>query len=218
MNVSSFAFSASMLDFISSLHAFGRLDVRFLGRYFVLFSFLIALSIALIEGIRTALRMGDSALILGEIRSLEAFALYEAMRTRMSFWKITPHLTVPGQSRHSVNPWTGLNTPTGLNNGYIHHVISMNIGRTWMGELVNLIITNAVPSGAEGYAKHIISTFDYTPNAIAWCNYTKRFYAVNNAMLDLLNMRMCLIPGSPSSPSEDRRNYMLGKGFKLVTR
>ncbi|MBI2667293.1 type II/IV secretion system ATPase subunit [Candidatus Woesearchaeota archaeon] len=32
------------------------------------------------EGIRTALRMGDSALILGEIRSLEAFALYEAMR------------------------------------------------------------------------------------------------------------------------------------------
>src|SRR3990167_5514195 len=63
----------------------------------------------------------------------DAWPLYEAMRTRMSFWKITPHLTVPGQSRHSVNPWTGLNTPTGLNNGYIHHVISMNIGRTWMG-------------------------------------------------------------------------------------
>jgi archaeal flagellar protein FlaI len=32
------------------------------------------------EGIRTALRMGDSALILGEIRSTEAKALYEAMR------------------------------------------------------------------------------------------------------------------------------------------
>ncbi len=32
------------------------------------------------EGIRTALRLGDSALIVGEIRSLEAFALYEAMR------------------------------------------------------------------------------------------------------------------------------------------
>lgn len=32
------------------------------------------------EGIRTSLRMGDSALIVGEIRSLEAFALWEAMR------------------------------------------------------------------------------------------------------------------------------------------
>jgi len=32
------------------------------------------------EGIRTALRMGDSALIVGEIRSTEASALYEAMR------------------------------------------------------------------------------------------------------------------------------------------
>ncbi|HLC58227.1 MAG TPA: ATPase, T2SS/T4P/T4SS family [Candidatus Nanoarchaeia archaeon] len=33
------------------------------------------------EGIRTSLRMGDSALIIGEVRSLEALALYEAMRT-----------------------------------------------------------------------------------------------------------------------------------------
>ena len=32
------------------------------------------------EGIRTTLRMGDSALIVGEIRSKEALALYEAMR------------------------------------------------------------------------------------------------------------------------------------------
>ncbi len=32
------------------------------------------------EGIRTALRMGDSALIVGEVRSKEAIALYEAMR------------------------------------------------------------------------------------------------------------------------------------------
>ena len=32
------------------------------------------------EGIRTSLRMGDSALIVGEIRSTEAKALYEAMR------------------------------------------------------------------------------------------------------------------------------------------
>jgi len=32
------------------------------------------------EGIRAALRMGDSALIVGEIRSTEASALYEAMR------------------------------------------------------------------------------------------------------------------------------------------
>ncbi|MBI2673295.1 Flp pilus assembly complex ATPase component TadA, partial [Candidatus Woesearchaeota archaeon] len=32
------------------------------------------------EGIRTSLRMGDSSLIVGEIRSLEAYALYEAMR------------------------------------------------------------------------------------------------------------------------------------------
>lgn len=32
------------------------------------------------EGIRTSLRMGDSALIVGEIRSMEASALYEAMR------------------------------------------------------------------------------------------------------------------------------------------
>ena len=32
------------------------------------------------EGIRTSLRMGDSSLIVGEIRSLEAFALFEAMR------------------------------------------------------------------------------------------------------------------------------------------
>ena len=32
------------------------------------------------EGIRTTLRMGDSALIIGEIRSLEAKALFEAMR------------------------------------------------------------------------------------------------------------------------------------------
>jgi len=32
------------------------------------------------EGIRTSLRLGDSSLIVGEIRSLEASALYEAMR------------------------------------------------------------------------------------------------------------------------------------------
>lgn len=32
------------------------------------------------EGIRTSLRMGDSALIIGEVRSKEAIALYEAMR------------------------------------------------------------------------------------------------------------------------------------------
>ncbi len=32
------------------------------------------------EGIRTSLRMGDSALIVGEVRSTEAKALYEAMR------------------------------------------------------------------------------------------------------------------------------------------
>jgi type IV secretory pathway ATPase VirB11/archaellum biosynthesis ATPase len=32
------------------------------------------------EGIRTTLRLGDSALIMGEIRSTEALALYEAMR------------------------------------------------------------------------------------------------------------------------------------------
>ncbi|MFH1592872.1 MAG: type II/IV secretion system ATPase subunit [Candidatus Woesearchaeota archaeon] len=36
--------------------------------------------IAADEGIRTSLRMGDSALIVGEIRSIEAKALYEAMR------------------------------------------------------------------------------------------------------------------------------------------
>jgi len=32
------------------------------------------------EGIRTTLRMGDSCLIVGEVRSVEALALYEAMR------------------------------------------------------------------------------------------------------------------------------------------
>jgi len=32
------------------------------------------------EGIRTSLRLGDSALIMGEVRSVEARALYEAMR------------------------------------------------------------------------------------------------------------------------------------------
>ena len=32
------------------------------------------------EGIRTSLRMGDSSLIVGEVRSKEAVALYEAMR------------------------------------------------------------------------------------------------------------------------------------------
>src|SRR3989344_4075556 len=32
------------------------------------------------EGIRTSLRLGDSSLIVGEIRSMEAQALYEAMR------------------------------------------------------------------------------------------------------------------------------------------
>ena len=32
------------------------------------------------EGIRTSLRLGDSALIVGEVRSTEALALYEAMR------------------------------------------------------------------------------------------------------------------------------------------
>jgi len=32
------------------------------------------------EGIRASLRLGDSSLIVGEIRSLEAFALFEAMR------------------------------------------------------------------------------------------------------------------------------------------
>ncbi len=33
------------------------------------------------EGIRTSLRMGDSSLIVGEVRSLEALAIFEAMRT-----------------------------------------------------------------------------------------------------------------------------------------
>jgi len=32
------------------------------------------------EGIRTALRMGDSALVIGEVRSTEAIAMFEAMR------------------------------------------------------------------------------------------------------------------------------------------
>jgi hypothetical protein len=32
------------------------------------------------EGLRTSLRLGDSALIIGEVRSTEAIALYEAMR------------------------------------------------------------------------------------------------------------------------------------------
>ena len=32
------------------------------------------------EGIRTTLRLGDSALIVGEVRSKEAISLYEAMR------------------------------------------------------------------------------------------------------------------------------------------
>jgi len=36
--------------------------------------------VAAAEGIRTSLRLGDSALILGEVRSEEAKALYEAMR------------------------------------------------------------------------------------------------------------------------------------------
>lgn len=36
--------------------------------------------IAADEGIRTSLRLGDSSLIVGEIRSLEALALFEAMR------------------------------------------------------------------------------------------------------------------------------------------
>ena len=36
--------------------------------------------IAAEEGIRTSLRMGDSSLIVGEVRSKEALALYEAMR------------------------------------------------------------------------------------------------------------------------------------------
>jgi len=36
--------------------------------------------IAADEGIRTSLRLGDSCLIMGEVRSLEAKALYEAMR------------------------------------------------------------------------------------------------------------------------------------------
>lgn len=36
--------------------------------------------VAAAEGIRTSLRLGDSALIIGEVRSKEAVALYEAMR------------------------------------------------------------------------------------------------------------------------------------------
>src|SRR3970282_2605942 len=32
------------------------------------------------DGIRTSLRLGDSCLIIGEVRSVEAKALYEAMR------------------------------------------------------------------------------------------------------------------------------------------
>src|SRR3970282_2449794 len=32
------------------------------------------------DGIRTSLRLGDSSLIIGEVRSVEAQALYEAMR------------------------------------------------------------------------------------------------------------------------------------------
>lgn len=40
----------------------------------------LATEVSAADGIRTSLRMGDSALIVGEVRSKEAVALYEAMR------------------------------------------------------------------------------------------------------------------------------------------
>ncbi len=39
-----------------------------------------AIEVSAAEGIRSSLRLGDSALIIGEVRSKEAIALYEAMR------------------------------------------------------------------------------------------------------------------------------------------
>lgn len=52
------------------------------------------------EGIRTSLRMGDSALIIGEVRSTEAKALYEAMRVGALAHVVAG--TIHGDSPYSV--------------------------------------------------------------------------------------------------------------------
>jgi len=52
------------------------------------------------EGIRTSLRMGDSALIIGEVRSKEALALYEAMR--VGAMANTVAGTIHGESAYGV--------------------------------------------------------------------------------------------------------------------
>ena len=52
------------------------------------------------QGIRTALRLGDSALIVGEVRSKEALALYEAMRVG-ALAKVVAG-TIHGDSPYSV--------------------------------------------------------------------------------------------------------------------
>ncbi len=52
------------------------------------------------EGIRTSLRLGDSALIIGEVRSKEALALYEAMR--VGAMANTVAGTIHGESAYGV--------------------------------------------------------------------------------------------------------------------
>ena len=52
------------------------------------------------EGIRTALRLGDSALVIGEVRSDEAISLYEAMRIGAAANVVTG--TIHGDSPYGV--------------------------------------------------------------------------------------------------------------------
>lgn len=94
-----------------------------------------ATEVAAEEGIRTALRMGDSALIVGEIRSQEARALYEAMRIGALANVVAG--TIHGDSPYGV---------------YDRVVNDLNVPRTSFKATDIIVIVNPVRS-ADGLSK-----------------------------------------------------------------
>ena len=79
--------------------------------------------------------------------------------------------------------------------------------RTWQGELLDLIL---VPENINN-AK-VISSFDYTINALAYDTDSTEFIYHNQCLADLWSMKLTEL-NSPA-PDPIRRQHMINKGFK----
>lgn len=87
-------------------------------------------------------------------------------------------------------------------------ITTINKYLTWQGEILELIVTNNATS-AEG----LIQTFDYTVNTIAWPGETGQISHCASTLRDLWAMELVVV----RAPSDERKKYMMGKGFKERT-